>query len=344
MAENFYQILGVEPNATSDDIKKAYRTLARKYHPDINKESDAELKFKAIAEAYDTLSDDYKRRDYDQSLKQPENPFYGFDPFSSIFSQFMGGSQASRPKKGADIHQIIDLTFEESVFGTTKPLRYSKNVSCSHCDGSGSKSKVNHKCKTCNGAGRIISYKQNGPVMSQQVQPCHACGGNGFENTDPCVPCSGSGLLLKDHNLSINMPPGSFTGLSLRVDSEGHACSRNQGPSGNLLLSINVKKKDGYSVEHSTLTIIYRPKLSIIDAMIGAAIKIPAPDYSKNEMVERDFSIKPGTKIGQSFRVVGQGLKSLNDPSKIGPMVIEPEYDIPAITDDVAVNFIKTLK
>lgn len=345
MTDNLYEVLGVNKDSSQDDIKKAYRSLARKYHPDINKEPGAEEKFKRIAEAYEVLSDEYKRRDYDNSLKAPfNNGFdFGFGGMNDFFANFMRQNSPQKPRKGADIQQFMMLTFEEMLFGTTKAVSYQKNNSCSPCSGTGSSTKKVETCGNCRGSGKIIANHQSGPIIRQEITLCPSCKGKGTLVDDPCYSCSGSGTKLEASSVSVQAPAGSFTGLTLQVEGQGHCLAGNHGPPGNLILTINVQPHPDFEVVPQNLSLIYRPKLSVIDAMVGATIQVPAPDYQDKTIKTRELQIKAGTQLSQKFRIANHGMKSLQSQNTVGYLIVEPEYTVPEVTEGSLVESLKKI-
>lgn len=344
MVKNYYETLGIAETSSAEEIKKAYRNLARQFHPDVNKDSGAEAKFKEITEAYETLSDDGKRQEYDNRGK-PQSGFQGFGfqhPFGDIFSQFVG-QQQHRPQRGADIQQIVDLSFEEMLFGATKQIVYSRQTACQPCSGTGSQDKRSTKCQRCAGAGRVIFYRQMGPINFQESTNCPECSGLGTKVEAPCVPCAGSGIVQHQNNINTTIPPGSQTGMNLSIQGMGHACARNLGPSGDLILSISVRNRVNVAAEPSTLSLVTKVKLDVLDALIGTKIEVSVPDYEKNELSLAKLNIPPGTYSGQKFRIAQKGIRHIQDLGKVGDMIVEVEHVVPAITDPAEVEAVKNL-
>jgi len=339
MEQNYYTILGVESNAHQDDIKKAYRNLARKFHPDINKESDADAQFKKINEAYETLSDEYRRRDYDNSLKPPFESGGGFHPFGD----FSFGGAPPRPPKGADLQQFLDLNFEEMLFGARKRLNYAKHTNCPACKGSGSKTGVSQKCGRCNGAGRVIAYRRFGPINLQESIQCDACSGRGALIENPCTTCGGSGLTLQNNSIELEIPPGSMTGMNLTVEGKGHDCAKNLGPPGDLVVSVSIRPHPTLSLEINSLNIVSKVKINVLHALVGTKFTSAAPDYGTNKLTNITITLPAGTGVGQKFRIPFKGLKNIQNPSQIGDLIIEVEYEIPAVTDPVDVEKVQSL-
>lgn len=344
MVKNYYETLGVSESASADEIKKAYRNLARQFHPDVNKDNGAEAKFKEITEAYETLSDDGKRQEYD-NRGRGGNGFQGFGfqhPFGDIFSQFTN-QQQQRHQRGADIQQIVDLNFEEMLFGAEKLINYTRQTSCTACSGTGSQDKKTTKCSRCAGAGRVIFYRQMGPINFQETTSCPECAGLGVKVENPCVPCTGSGVVPQQNNITASIPAGSQTGMNLSLQGMGHSCSRGLGPSGDLILSISVRNRPNVTVEPHTLSLLVKVRLSVLDALIGSKVDVNVPDYEKNEMTSIKLTIPPGTYSGQKFRITQKGIRNIQDAQRIGDMIVEIEHIVPAITEPTEVEIIKNL-
>jgi len=349
MSDNYYDVLGVPNNATADEIKKAYRNLARKYHPDINKEDGAEAKFKQISEAYEVLSDEGKRHSYDNQGQQPHGGFDpwggfgGFNPFAEFISQFTRHQQAQSQNRGGDIQQIVDLSFEEVLFGATKNVPYSRYDFCKTCDGYGTPTKQVVKCKSCFGSGKTMAYRAVGNMTVQEVLPCGECSGQGSRVEDPCHDCSGSGLKMTPEVINVSIPAGSQTGMTFNVEGKGHSSSRRLGPNGNLVLSISARKKAGYETEPQILAIRYRPVVNVLTAIVGGTIKVEVPDYTLGRLVAKDFNIPPGADLSSKYRIQGHGLRHIQDSNRIGDLIIEPNFQVPKLTDPAQVAQVKTL-
>ena len=260
MAKSYYDVLGVDKNASKDDIKKAYKKLAKKYHPDLNKEADAEKKFKEVSEAYQVLSDEQKKAAYDRyghdAFKQGAGRagagqgfggfgqgFGGFgsqqqysdfvDPFE-IFEQFFGGgfgggrsSRRSSRQRGHDLEAKMELTFDEAVHGTEKTLRYSRYVTCEECDGSGAKKGTGTKtCETCGGQGRVQAQQQIFGAAFSTVTACPDCQGEGEIIEEKCPNCRGTGRYQTQEEFTFKIPAGVDTGTRLRFKNQGSAGER----------------------------------------------------------------------------------------------------------------------
>ncbi|MDT2756881.1 molecular chaperone DnaJ [Enterococcus asini] len=330
MAEkrDYYEVLGVAKGATDDEIKKAYRKLSKKYHPDINKEPDAEEKFKEISEAYEVLSDAQKRAAYDQYGHAGTNPNFGggggfgggysdfggfsgggFGGFEDIFDTFFGGGGSSRganpnaPRQGADLQYSIKLKFEEAIFGLEKTIRYNREEECHTCHGNGAKPGTQPvTCHKCGGSGTINVERQTplGRVMSRQT--CDVCHGTGKEIKDPCPTCGGSGHEKKAHELKVNVPAGVEDGQQMRLQGQGEA-GTNGGPYGDLYVVFRVEESDIFNREGAE--IYYEQPLNFVQAALGDEINVPT--------VHGDVKLKipAGTQTGTNFRLRGKGAPKL---------------------------------
>lgn len=329
MAEkrDYYEVLGVAKGATDDEIKKAYRKLSKKYHPDINKEPDAEEKFKEISEAYEVLSDAQKRAAYDQYGHAGTNPNFGggggfgggygdfggfsgggFGGFEDIFDTFFGGggsrsANPNAPRQGADLQYTIKLKFEEAIFGLEKTIRYNREEECHTCHGNGAKPGTQPEtCHKCGGSGSINVERQTplGRVMSRQT--CDVCHGTGKEIKEPCPTCGGSGHEKKAHELKVNVPAGVEDGQQMRLQGQGEA-GTNSGPYGDLYVVFRVEESDIFNREGAE--IYYEQPLNFVQAALGDEINVPT--------VHGDVKLKipAGTQTGTSFRLRGKGAPKL---------------------------------
>lgn len=316
---DYYEVLGVAKGATDDEIKKAYRKVAKECHPDLHPgDTAAETRFKEASEAYEVLSNSEKRAQYDQfghaAFDQTAGGGYGgyggaggFD-FGDIFESFFGGgfggsSRSSRgPQRGQDIRVYVDLSFEEAAFGVEKEVSVNKYVSCDTCEGTGSKSKVRTTCSTCNGTGQIKT-RQNTPFgQFMNQRPCDRCGGTGTIVSDPCSSCSGRGKVRKNVKLNVKIPAGIDHGQAVSIPGKGEPGNLG-GPAGNLLVSVKIKphnifERDGFNV-YSELDITFA------QAAIGSTIKVDTLDGKV------ELTIPSGTQTGSSFRMKGKGIPKL---------------------------------
>ena len=322
MNKDYYNILGVTKESTDKDIKKAYRNLSKKYHPDVNPDnSEAEEKFKEIADAYSVLSDKEKRQNFDMYGSPDGQP----NPFGSagmnmddIFSSFFGsgnpfGGQKRRQTKGTDIRVNIKLSIHEIFEGSHKKIKYKRKDNCDTCNSTGGKSTT---CGSCGGRGMIIQV-QNTPLgRIQNSTICPNCGGNGKNITDPCKKCNGSATNPKEEMLEFDIPPGISDGEVLLIKGKGNA-SKN-GINGDLL--INITELPHEKFHRNGLDIHQRIKISYKDMVLGAPTEIEI----LNGKIR--LNIKSGTQVGHILRVPSKGLKRGNN---IGDMMIEVWLDIP---------------
>ena len=354
MAEkrDLYDVLGVSKDASQDEIKKAYRRLSKKYHPDLNSASDAESKFKEVADAYETLSDKSKRSQYDQYGHASTDPnfnggfgggfggaggFGGGDTFSGfedIFDQFFGGGgrTASRnpnaPRQGEDLQYVMDLTFEEAVFGKSTTIRFNRKNVCKTCDGDGAKPGTTPEtCTRCGGAGRV-NVEQNTPfgrVMTQAV--CPDCQGAGQTIKEKCSDCSGDGFQTERHSVKVDVPAGVEDGNQIRLQQQGDA-GKNGGPYGDLYIIFRVKPSDKF--ERRGTEIYYQVPINIVQATLGDELEIPTV-HGKVKL-----KIPAGTQPGTTFRLRGKGAPSIRT-SHTGDQHVKVTVEIPKkVTEEQA--------
>ena len=340
---DYYEVLGVDKNADKKTIKKAYRKLAMKYHPDVNHEEGAEEKFKELSEAYGVLSDDEKRKRYDQfghagmdGFSQEdifnninfEDIFNGFGfgggsqgGFGSIFDLFGFGGESSGPSgRGQDISQIVELTLEEVASGVSKDLDVRHKKKCPKCNGTRAEPGSSVKtCPQCNGAGQVKQV-QNTPLgQFATVSKCPQCNGEGQHVEKPCTECHGSGLKTTTNKISINIPAGVETGTKLRVSGEGDDGIRG-APSGDLYVTIKVLKHDLFRREGQDL--FYDLPISYVQACLGDSFDVPTIDG------EASLNIPAGTQSGSTFKLRGEGIKSLNWSGK-GNLYVKVQVVVP---------------
>lgn len=333
---DYYEVLGVEKNATDEELKKAYRKLAKKYHPDANPDNkeEAEKNFKEVNEAYEVLSDKQKRQMYDQfGFNGPQgfngsqgggyysygSGFDGFGGFSDfgdfgdlgdIFSSFFGGSSArsrssNGPRKGADLKINIDITFEEAYLGVEKEISINRNEKCTSCNGSGARRGTTaEKCSMCNGTGKIkqIATTPFGQMATQKI--CSQCGGTGKVIKEPCPDCKGKGIVKKSIKLKVKIPEGIDEGQTIVLKNEGEV-GHNGGPNGDLYIVIHIKRHSIYSrkAEHVLCDI----PITFAGAALGTELEIPMVDGTKEK-----YKIPEGTQTGTKFAIKNKGFKSVN--------------------------------
>lgn len=316
---DYYEVLGINREASETEIKKAYRRLARKYHPDVNPgDQEAEAKFKEVSEAYEVLSNPEKRQRYDQFGHAGVNDqggfgggFGGFDGadfggFGDIFDMFFGGGGRRRngPMKGADLKYNLDITFEEAAFGAEKDFAVTKNETCSRCDGSGAAPGSSVRtCEACNGSGQV-QYAQNTPFgRFVQTKTCEHCHGKGKVIEKPCSSCRGSGIVKKQKKINVRIPAGVDTGSRLRVSGEGEPGIKG-GPPGDLFVYIRVKPHKIFVREGND--VICDIPISYPQAALGDEIEVPTLDGKVK------LKVPEGTQSGTYFRLRGKGIPDLH--------------------------------
>ncbi len=309
---NYYQILGVSENATQVEIKKAYKRLAMKYHPDrVGDDKEKHEKFKEIQKAYSVLSDEAKRAQYDRFGEAGVNAGSGFgggfhggfqgdfgDIFGDIFNDVFGGGARGRPQRGRDIQVQIELSLEEAVFGTSKEVHIATRVPCSYCEGTGSEDGNMQTCETCGGQGRV--RLQQGMFSVQQT--CPRCQGSGRMYINPCQHCGGEGRRQETRKLSIKIPAGVDTGDRIRLSGEGEAGPLG-APSGDLFVDVRVKPHPIFQ-RHGDDLFCEMP-IGFATACLGGELEVPTLDKPVS------LKIPEGTQTGKVFRVRGKGVKSV---------------------------------
>ncbi len=314
---DYYEVLGVSRNATSDEIKKAYRKLARKYHPDANPgDKDAEAKFKEISEAYVVLSDPEKRAGYDRfghagADGQGFGGFEGFGDFGGlgdIFEMFFGGGGRTRrrtgPERGQDIRTDMEISLEEAAFGLEREVKVPRVETCGTCGGSGAAAGSKPKtCLACAGTGQV-QFTQSTPFgRIVQSRTCDRCRGTGQVIEKPCPTCRGAGSVRKTRSIKVKVPPGVDNGSRLRLAGEGEAGTRG-GPPGDLYVYIHVKQHKLFRREGDDL--ICEIPLSFVQAALGDEIDVPTLEGKEK------LKIPEGTQPGTVFRIRGKGVPHLN--------------------------------
>lgn len=305
---DYYEVLGVEKGASKDEIKKAYRKLARKYHPDVNKEADAESKFKEAKEAYEVLGNEQKRAQYDQfGHAGTQNGGFGggaqdFSGFGDIFDMFFGGGgrrNPNAPQQGADLQYTMTLDFEEAVFGKETEISIPKDEECDTCHGSGAKPGTKKKtCSHCHGSGQL-NQEQNTPfgkVVNRRV--CHFCQGTGEIIEDKCTTCGGTGKVKKHVKIKVSIPAGIDEGQQIRVSGRGEP-GKNGGPPGDLFVVIAIKPHEFFQRDGDHIFL----ELPITFAQAALGDEISVPTVHGKVM----FKIPAGTQTGKTFRLKGKG-------------------------------------
>jgi molecular chaperone DnaJ len=338
---DFYVILGVERGATLADVKRAYKRLARKYHPDINPgDRMAAAQFRQIAEAYETLSDAQRRQQYDTtgSLGSADGATFGFDgfdftisvngtdapTFGDLFADVLNQTQARRahgtPERGVDLHQSVGVDFEEAMRGGQRTLVVTRQEYCPTCQGAGQLHVTPTACTHCHGTGAVKSARGH-MVFSK---PCLHCGGTGQKRQSRCPACNGDQYQMRTESLTINVPPGLADGARIRIPGKGHA-GRNGGDAGDLYINVTVQPHAVFSRDGDDLHI--RVPLAVHEAALGAKIDVPSLDG-----VAR-VRIPPGTQSGQRFRVRERGIPSSRDGRR-GDLVVEVQLVLPRMLDE----------
>lgn len=335
---DYYEVLGVEKSAASPEIKKAYRKLAIKFHPDKNQgDASAEAKFKEATEAYEVLSDDQKKQAYDQygfagvdGMGGPgfnANAFHGFEDifgggFETIFDSFFGGggqrrSRGRQQQRGSDLRYDIRVSFYDSVFGTKKEIKYRKDSTCDSCGGTGAKpGSAKKTCGTCGGQGQV---RRNSGFFSV-AQACPTCGGQGTIIEDPCNSCHGRGIVEKAQKLNVTIPAGISHGKRIRMNNQGDAAP-NGGVPGDLYVYISVDSHSSFERDGHDLYCAI--PISFPQAAIGSEIYVKTLDEKKIKL-----KISPGTQSGKLLRIKGEGVFQLNSPRR-GDMYVKLVVEVP---------------
>ncbi|GAA4706109.1 molecular chaperone DnaJ [Brevibacillus fulvus] len=317
MKRDYYEVLGVSKDAGADEIKKAYRKLARQYHPDVNKAPDAEEKFKEVKEAYDVLSDSQRRAQYDRFGHQDPNQgfggggFGGFDTsnmggFGDIFDMFFGGGRRANPnapRKGSDLQYSMQIEFKEAIFGKETDVEIPREATCDTCNGSGAKPGTPvDTCKTCNGTGQqeVVANTPFGRIVNRRV--CQTCEGKGKVVREKCSKCRGTGRMKIRRKIHLNIPAGVDDGAQLRVSGEGEP-GVNGGPAGDLYVVLRVKPDEFFEREGNDL--YCEVPINFAQAALGDEIEIPTVE----ERVK--LKIPAGTQTGTFFRLRGKGVPYL---------------------------------
>ncbi len=336
---DYYEVLGVPKGASEDDIKKAYRKLAVKYHPDKNQgNKEAEEKFKEATEAYEVLSDSTKRQAYDQyGFAGVEGMGGGahdysavyrdfediFGDFGGIFDSFFGGGKrrgqrSSSRNRGSDLRYNLNIPFKDAVFGTKVQISYSRHVSCSACGGSGAESGGGRKvCPTCGGSGQVRRSSGFFSIASA----CPTCGGDGFVIENPCKVCHGTGLVQKNQKIKVTIPPGIESGKRINIPGQGDA-GPNGGPAGDLYVYINVEPHKYFERDGADIYCVI--PISCTQAALGAEIQVETIDGKKVKL-----KVPPGTQNGKILRLKGEGIPYLHNSNKRGDMYIKLQVNIP---------------
>jgi len=338
---DYYEVLGIDRGATDQDLKSAFRKLAKKFHPDTNPgDVDAEKNFKEVNEAYEALKDPQKRAAYDQfghaafegmGGRGPGGGQGGFGPdfassmsdiFDDLFGEFMGGRRGgggrhSGRERGADLRYNMSITLDEAFIGKTAQIRVPTSVGCETCDGSGAKSGTKPTtCPTCSGAGKIRASQGFFTIE----RPCPTCHGRGETIQNPCADCGGAGRVTKERTLSVNIPPGVEDGTRIRLAGEGEAGMRG-GPAGDLYIFLSIEPHSIF--QRDGADIFCRVPISMTTAALGGQIEVPTVEGAISRV-----KIPEATQSGKQFRLKGKGMPVLR--SKLtGDMYIQVEAETP---------------
>lgn len=341
--KDYYEILGVSRDASKEEIKKAYRRLARKYHPDVNSAPDSEANFKEVGEAYSVLYDDQKRSSYDrfghQAVDGSAGGQYGggfnfdggfsgdFGGFGDIFEQFFSGgsprqgSRKNAPMQGGDIETEVTITLEEAAVGLTKKINYKKQTKCSECNGTGAASgSTPQTCPTCNGAGQVRQQVNSLFGATIQIVTCPNCRGEGVVNTNPCKKCNGKKRVSESISNSVDIPAGIDSGMHMRIPSGGDD-GINGGPAGNLYILIRIKEHAKFTRNGDDL--MTHLEIPFTAATLGTKTKIENIYGGESEI-----KINPGTQPGEVYRIKDAGMPNVRHKQK-GNLFVEIKVNVP---------------
>ena len=336
---DYYEVLGVNKGATDDEIKKAFRQQSKKYHPDLHPgDKEAEAKFKEVNEAYQVLSDSDKRSKYDRFSHAGVDPNFGAggagggfngagfdfgDIFGDIFGGFGGfggGARRNGPRRGADVRQVVDITFEEAAFGCTKKINITKQEKCDTCGGTGAKPGTSAQtCPHCNGTGQIQTQQRTILGYMTNVTTCPHCHGEGKIIQEPCRDCRGTGKTRKSKVIEINIPAGIDNGQTMQLSGHGEAGDRG-GPNGDLLVTIRVRPHELFKREGNDVYISM--PISFAQAALGATLKVPTLDGAV------EYEIPEGTQTGTKFRLRGKGIPYIRSKSR-GDEYVTVNVEVP---------------
>ena len=339
MAENkrdYYEVLGVEKGAGADEIKKAYRKKAMKYHPDRNPgDKDAEEKFKELGEAYEVLSDEDKRSRYDQFGFAGVDPNYGagqggfggqgfggfgggfggFGDFGDIFGDLFGGGSTRRsnaqnaPRRGENVGARLELSFEEAAFGVEKEVSYPRIENCAACSGTGSADGVIETCSNCRGTGQVRTTQSFMGMTMQSTSECPHCSGRGKIIKTPCTTCRGKGKVRRTHKVKVKVPAGIDMGQSIRAGGEGNV-GYNGGPNGDLLVEISIRNHPIFT--RRGMEVYCEIPITFTQAALGCKLQVPTLDGKE------EFEIPEGTQTGKTFTMFSKGIPNVHNPKRRG--------------------------
>ena len=338
---DYYETLGVSKSASDNELKSAYRKLAKQYHPDANPgDTQAEEKFKELSEAYAVLSDGDKRAAYDQYGHAAFDPSRGggggfhhdlnfdmHDIFSSFFGDSFdifggGGRRRSGPRRGADLQMRMQIKFEEAVFGASKEVQLQANETCDSCKGSGAKAGTHpENCKECGGSGQVRVVQQTLLGSMTTVRACSVCKGEGRVIKDPCAACRGSGKVRATKTLQITVPKGIDNGQSIRLAGKGEPGEKG-GPDGDLLITMQIQPHKVFARQGNNLYLDV--PITFVQAALGDEISIPMLDGS-----EEKYNVKAGTQPGAVVHLKGKGVPSVRNNRNVGDLVVKLNVTVP---------------
>lgn len=343
MAEkrDYYEVLGISKNATDDEVKKAYRQLAKKYHPDLNPgNAEAEAKFKEVNEAYEVISDKEKRAKYDRFGHAGVDPNYGAgaaggspfgvdmdfgDIFSSVFGGFGGfgsrrGSNPNAPRRGADVETTVNISFDEAAKGCKKEISYNSVVTCKECSGTGAQKGTSPKtCSVCSGRGQVTVNQRTPFGVVQTSRVCDACRGKGVVVENPCKACSGNGRVKKNRKIEINIPAGINDEQMLNVSGQGSS-GTNGGPAGDVHVYVNVRPHQIFDRRGDDVWC--ELPITFAQAAMGAEVVVPTIDGKVS------YSVHEGTQPGDVFKLKGKGIPHINGRGR-GDQYVKVTVEVP---------------
>ena len=338
---DYYEVLGVSKGASDDEIKKAYRKLAKKYHPDMNPDSkEAEAKFKEVNEAYEVLSNPEKRSRYDQFGHAGVDPNFGAGGFGGgfdmgdidlgdIFGSFFGGGfgggfggqqRANAPQKGESLRANLTVSFEEAAFGCEKEIELNRTETCSDCHGSGCQPGTTAEtCPNCRGTGVVRIQRGAGGFAVSSPAPCTRCQGTGRIIHSPCKTCGGEGSVRKKQRIKVTIPAGIDNGQAVSLRGQGNA-GKNGGPAGDLIVGVRIKPHPQFQREGTT--VLYEQPVSFYQAAMGAELEIPTIDGKVK------YTLPAGTQTGTVFRLRGKGIPVLQGRGR-GDQIVTVKVQVP---------------
>ena len=338
---DYYEVLGVSKGASEDELKKAYRKLAKKYHPDMNPgDKEAEAKFKEVNEAYEILSDKEKRAKYDQFGHAGVDPNFGAGGFGGgfdmgdidlgdIFGSFFGGGfggfggqqqRANAPQRGESLRANLTITFEEAAFGCEKEIELTRTEPCDDCHGSGCQPGTTAEtCPDCRGSGVVRIQQGGGGFAFSTSAPCSRCRGTGKIIHSPCKSCGGTGNVRKKKRLTITIPAGIDDGQAVSLRGQGNA-GKNGGPAGDLIVGVRVKPHPQF--QRDGTTVLYEQPISFYQAAMGADLEIPTIDGKVK------YTLPAGTQTGTTFRLRGKGIPELRGRGR-GDQYVTVKVQVP---------------